>query len=139
MHSILVVDDEENIRQALKVIFDGEGYQSYFASSGKEAIKIIQGNQIDLMLLDLRLPDRNGLEVLKSVKATDPLVTVIIMTGYADVETAVQAMKEGAPGRSPRISARSLSPRQPSRSSLRPFDWFLRMLRLYPEQKPWRG
>lgn len=96
MHSILVVDDEEDIRQALKIIFDTEGYRSFFASNGKEAIKIIQKNEIDLMLLDLRLPDSNGLEVLKTAKTIDPSVTVIIMTGYADVETAVEAMKNGA-------------------------------------------
>jgi DNA-binding NtrC family response regulator len=96
MHSILVVDDEEDIRQALKMIFDSEGYRSFFASNGKEAIEIIRKKEIDLMLLDLRLPGINGLEVLKTVKAIDPLLTVIIMTGYADVETAVEAMKSGA-------------------------------------------
>ncbi|MDD5234438.1 MAG: sigma-54 dependent transcriptional regulator [Syntrophales bacterium] len=96
MHSILVVDDEEDIRQALKMIFDSESYQSFFSSNGKEAIEIIRKKEIDLMLLDLRLPDIGGLEVLKTAKAIDPLLTVIIMTGYADVETAVQAMKTGA-------------------------------------------
>jgi DNA-binding NtrC family response regulator len=96
MHSVLVVDDEYGIRQALKIIFDAEGYQSFFASNGKEALKIVQDNEIELMLLDLRLQDSNGLEVLKTAKTIDPFLTVIIMTGYADVETAVEAMKNGA-------------------------------------------
>lgn len=96
MFSILVVDDEEDIRRALKVIFDSDGYETFFAPNGREAIDIIQKNEIDLMLLDLRLPDMNGLEVLKSSKEIDPFLAVIIMTGYADVETAVEAMKNGA-------------------------------------------
>lgn len=96
MHSILVVDDEESIRRALKLIFDTDGYESFSSSTGKAAIDIIQKNEIDLMLLDLRLPDMSGLEVLKIAKGIDPFLAVIIMTGYADVESAVEAMKNGA-------------------------------------------
>jgi DNA-binding NtrC family response regulator len=67
-----------------------------FASTGKEALDIAEKRRIDLVILDMRLPDISGIEVLKKIKSAQPLAEVLIVTGHASVETAVEAMRAGA-------------------------------------------
>ncbi len=94
--NILIVDDEEFIRLNLKRIYSGENYQIFLEGRGQDALETVQNEDIDLALLDLNLPDMSGLDVLKKVKEIKPDLLVIIVTGYASVESAVEAIKLGA-------------------------------------------
>jgi two-component system response regulator AtoC len=94
--TILVVDDEEGMRDSLRDWLDEDGYHVVTASSGAEAIQRVQQHTWDLMLVDLKMPGMDGLEVLKNAKAIKPEIPVIILTAYATVDTSVQAMKQGA-------------------------------------------
>ena len=94
--SILIVDDDEVIQETLLDVLKKRGYDIFLAGSGKEALETIKKNIIDLVLLDMRLPDVNGLDVLKKVKELDSEILVIMMTAYSDIQTAVAAMKSGA-------------------------------------------
>ncbi len=94
--SILVVDDQESIRHFISKNLEDEGYEVKCASGGKEALAAIRGTAPDLVLLDLRLPDVNGLEILRRAREEDKDLCVIIMTAFGDVESAVKAMKYGA-------------------------------------------
>jgi DNA-binding NtrC family response regulator len=94
--SILIVDDDEVIRETLSDVLRKRNYEVFSVYSGTEAISVIKKNLIDLILLDMRLPDVDGLEVLKRIKEFDSDILVIIMTAYSDVQTAVSAMKSGA-------------------------------------------
>lgn len=96
MKKILIVDDEDFIRQNLDRILKEEGYRTAIAKDGKEALDFLKEGSFDLVFLDLRLPDISGLEVLKTIKESDPDLLVIVMTGYASVESAVEALKSGA-------------------------------------------
>jgi len=94
--NILIVDDEEFIRLNLKRIYREERHRVFLGRDGKSALEIVRKEEIDLALLDLNLPDISGLEVLKRVKQIRPDLLVIIITGYASVESAVEALKLGA-------------------------------------------
>ncbi len=94
--TILVVDDEESICQSLKAILSDEGYQVLVAGSGEEAVKIIEEEMPQLVLLDIWLPGMDGLETLKAIKEINPQIMVIIMSGHGTIETAVRATKLGA-------------------------------------------
>ena len=94
--AILVVDDEESICQSLKAILSDEGYQVLVAGSGEEAVKIVEEEMPQLVLLDIWLPGMDGLETLKAIKKIIPEVLVIIMSGHGTIETAVRATKLGA-------------------------------------------
>jgi len=94
--SILIVDDDEVMQQTLSDVLKKKGYEIFSVGSGNGALSIIKKNIIDLVLLDMRLPDVDGLEVLKKIKELDTEILVIIMTAYSDVQTAVSAMKSGA-------------------------------------------
>jgi len=96
MEKILIVDDEVFLRENLDRILQEERYSTTTARNGKEALAFLQEGPFDLVLLDLKLPDFSGLEVLKTIKKSDPDLLVIIMTGYASVESAVEALKMGA-------------------------------------------
>jgi DNA-binding NtrC family response regulator len=93
--TILVVDDENGIRQSFKVLFK-DSYHVLVAETGKEAIDLLTGNSVDLILLDILLPDVNGLELLEKLKAIDPSPEVIMVTAVKDLQTAVKAIKLGA-------------------------------------------
>ncbi len=93
---ILLVDDEDTIRLFLEKTLREEGYEALTAATGEEALKIAMNELPDLMLLDLKLPDINGIEILKRIKEEIPEVCVIMLTAFGDIETAVSAMKKGA-------------------------------------------
>jgi len=93
---ILVVDDESVIRQAVQRILEHEGYKVVTANSGHAALELVQSENFNLVISDLKMPGMSGMEVLKSIKILQPNVPVIIITGYATVETAVDAIKNGA-------------------------------------------
>jgi len=94
--SVLIIDDEQEIRESLEQLLTMEGYQADSASTGEEGLRRIEGGVFDLVLLDINLPDRNGLELLKSIKHDAPEVGVIMITAYDSSQMAFQASKEGA-------------------------------------------
>ena len=94
--SILIIDDEQEIRESLEQLLKLEGYQADSASTGEEGLKRIEGRVFDLILLDINLPDRNGLDLLKSIKRDSPEVGVIMITAYDSSQMAFQASKQGA-------------------------------------------
>jgi signal transduction histidine kinase len=95
-HRILIVDDDENICRSLRLIFRKKGYEVETAGTGREAIEKAQGRFFNLALLDIRLPDTAGIELLAPLKELHPDMAVILVTGYASLETAVQALNQGA-------------------------------------------
>ena len=94
--SILVVDDEEAFRYMLSSLLSGAGYTVETAVDGVTAINAVQGTVYDIVLLDLKMPKVDGLEVLKFIRANAPRIEVIMLTGMADVKMAVECMKLGA-------------------------------------------
>lgn len=96
MSKALIVDDEDVIRTSLQKTAHEEGYYTYLAETGKRALEFVEEIDVDLVFLDLRLPDMNGIDVLKRIKEIDESILVIIITGYASVESAVNAIKLGA-------------------------------------------
>src|SRR5689334_17258986 len=93
---ILVVDDELVVRDSLGKWFTSEGYTARPAGGAREALEIIQQAEFDIALLDIKMPGMDGMELQSRLREADPDLTVIIMTGYASVDTAVQALKHGA-------------------------------------------
>ncbi len=93
---VLIVEDEKLIRWSVGARLKEEGYDVAEAETGSAAFRLLAGDDCDLMLLDYRLPDTNGIEVLERVRREAPEVSVILMTAYGTVDTAVQAMKLGA-------------------------------------------
>ncbi len=94
--SILIVDDDEVMQETLSEVFRKRGYETFAVSLGRDVLPVIKKNIIDLVLLDMRLPDGDGIEVLQRIKEFDTDILVIMMTAYSDVQTAVTAMKSGA-------------------------------------------
>ena len=93
---ILICDDEEGVRESLKLILS-EKYDLTFAESGDEALGILNSSSdIKMVLLDIKMPRKNGLDALKEIKACNDSLPVIIVTGYQSVETAAEAIKSGA-------------------------------------------
>jgi DNA-binding NtrC family response regulator len=93
---ILIVDDEKNICAGLSKALSLEGYQTLTASQGEEAWTIINSTDIDLVISDLKMPKLSGEELLKRITASYPTLPVIILTGHGTIETAVNAMRDGA-------------------------------------------
>ena len=93
---ILVVDDQFGDRETLKGILEDKGYRVAAAKDGTETIEMIKSRHYDIFFLDVRLPDMNGVQVFEQVKEIDPRATVIVMTGYASMETAMDAVNQGA-------------------------------------------
>jgi len=93
---VLVVDDEQDIRDASERILSRAGYQVQKASRGDQAMDIINKDSVDIVLLDLKMPGMDGLEVLARIREQNTQIQVIVITGYATVETAIEAMKQGA-------------------------------------------
>ena len=92
---ILIVDDETTILKSLSGILSDEGYEVLTASNGYEALKIIEEESPDLVLLDIWMPGMDGIETLREIKRTNPFLQVIIISGHGTIETAVKAMRLG--------------------------------------------
>src|SRR5438132_1260610 len=93
---ILVVDDESAILRLLREALTQWGYQVTSASSAAEALQALRGDMFDAVITDIRMPDMNGLELLKEIKRHDESVEVVVMTGYPTIASAVEALKVGA-------------------------------------------
>jgi len=96
MKTILVVEDKESMLRMLSEALETEGYNVIPAHDGKEGIEKLKQEKIDMVITDLKLPGKDGLDVLKESKKITPLSPVIVMTAYGSIETAVEAMKMGA-------------------------------------------
>ena len=96
MATVLIVEDKESMAQMLSQAVEAEGYEVVMARDGREGIQKLKQGKIDLVVTDLKLPHKNGLEVLETAKEYNPLVPVILMTAFGTIETAVKAVKEGA-------------------------------------------
>jgi DNA-binding NtrC family response regulator len=94
--SVLIIDDEQEIRESILELLRMEGYSADLASTAEEGLKKIEGGIFDLVLLDINLPDRNGLDLLKVIKHEAPEVGVIMITAYDSSQMAFQASREGA-------------------------------------------
>ena len=94
--SVLIIDDEAEIRESLRTLLEIEGYEVEAAGTGEEGLTRLGDRAFDLVLLDLALPDRNGLDLLAELRAEDRSLTIIMITAYGTVENAVRAMQSGA-------------------------------------------
>ncbi len=93
---ILIIEDKESMLDMLKQTLEAEGYQVITARDGAEGIRKLSDERIGLVLTDLKLPKKDGFDVLKAVKQDNPLLPVIVMTAFGTIETAVKAVKQGA-------------------------------------------
>lgn len=96
MKQILIVDDEESIRVSLSALLSRHGYHVTTAPGGAEALDILAEQDIDMAFVDVRMPGMDGIEALREIKRRHPLIEVIMLTGHANVETAIQGMELGA-------------------------------------------
>ncbi len=96
MNSILIIDDEEKLRQLLKRIISLEGFTVLEANTLKSALKVLEKETVDVVLCDVKLPDGNGVDFIKEIKQAHSAVEVILLTAYGNVPDGVQAMRNGA-------------------------------------------
>ena len=94
-HTILIVDDEKEIRNSLSGVLQDEGYDTLTASGGEDALRVVREDAVEVVLLDVALPDIDGMEMIRRVKENRPETEVIVITGYATVDSAIEAMKLG--------------------------------------------
>ncbi len=96
MSTILVVDDEKNIREGLRQALSDEGYTIWLAQNGGEALAMLKEEEIDLVITDLRMPEMNGEELLQKIHTQWSAIPVVILTGHGTIKTAVETMRKGA-------------------------------------------
>jgi len=96
MHSVLIVDDEPIVRESIRDWLKDAGYQVATAESGEEALEMIEKQDFSVLVVDIRLPGKTGITVLKEVKALKPQIKSIVITAYPSVEIADEAKKLGA-------------------------------------------
>jgi len=94
--SILIIDDEHAIRESLQTLLEMENYQVSWADTAEAGLARLAGNPFDLVLLDIGLPDRNGLDVLEEIRERDPSLPIIMITAHGTVDNAIRAMQAGA-------------------------------------------
>ena len=94
--TILVVDDETEIREGLELLLGSEGYGVTLAGTGAEGLARLEEKPFDLLLLDVSLPDRNGLDMLREIRGRDSELSIVLITAYGSVDMARQAFKSGA-------------------------------------------
>jgi DNA-binding NtrC family response regulator len=95
---ILIIDDDENIRKVLQTILEDEGYTVDTADTAKKGIERTEKNFYNLALIDVRLPDMEGIELLTKLRDTKPKIRKVIVTGYPTLQNAVAAVNKGADG-----------------------------------------
>jgi len=93
---ILIVDDEKTLRHFLRLHLQEPNYHVTEAADGKTALKLIDHNRFDVALIDLHLEDMDGLEIMRHLRQTSPKTSVIILTGYASLDSAIEALRQGA-------------------------------------------
>jgi len=93
--TVLFVDDEERVLRCLKGGLLEEPYKSLFASSGKEALEILEQNEVQVIVTDMRMPEMGGLELLKTVKEEYPHIIRMVLSGYTQVTTLLTAINQG--------------------------------------------
>jgi two-component system nitrogen regulation response regulator NtrX len=93
---VLIIDDEEGIRSSLKMILEYEGYDCLLAANGEAGLKIVEREGPDVVFLDIKMPNMDGMEVLRQIKAQDASLPVVMISGHGDVRTAFEASKLGA-------------------------------------------
>jgi len=93
---LLLVDDEERFLATTKILLERRGASTLTAISGPEALKILDDEDIDVVILDVKMPEMDGVEILRRMKKKYPSVEVILLTGHASVESAVEGLKLGA-------------------------------------------
>lgn len=96
MKKILVVDDEKPIREMLRKFLTKKGYEVFDADNGDDAVRVVQEKSPHIVLLDIRMPKTDGLEVLKKIKAVNPDTGVIMVTAVSETEIAERCMEQGA-------------------------------------------
>ena len=94
-HRILVVDDEENVRLTTAAILEQEGYTVETASDGREALQAVGRGHFDLVLTDLRMEDMDGITLLHELQTRHPNVVTVVLTGYASIESSIDALRQG--------------------------------------------
>ena len=94
--SILVIDDEKTMQDLLKGIFDGAGAQSTLAESGADGFQCLMNAHFDIVLMDLHMPKMDGFECIKAIRQVDPIIPIIVITGYATQENIRNFFKLGA-------------------------------------------
>ncbi len=95
-YRILVIDDDPDFAASLKLILEGENYTTLLAYSEKEALEAIGKNTVDLALIDIRLGQDNGIDLLPKLKKIQPDILCVMITGFGTMETAIQALRNGA-------------------------------------------
>ncbi|CAM3410439.1 response regulator [Marinicrinis lubricantis] len=93
---LLIVDDQNGIRILLTEVFSSEGYETFQASNGKAALEIVKKEKPELVLLDMKIPGMDGLEILKHIKEWNPEIKVIMMTAYGELDMIKEATDLGA-------------------------------------------
>ena len=96
MPNILIVDDEQSYRQLLSLVFETDGNKIRTAMNGRQALELLQEEPADVIISDVKMPDMDGIELLRSLRETQPDIGVVLMTAFASVETAREAFKLGA-------------------------------------------
>ncbi|MGQ9654543.1 MAG: response regulator [Thermodesulfobacteriota bacterium] len=95
-NTVLIADDDPGVRDLFKELLHGEGYRLFFASNGREAVEIALHQPIDVAILDLRMPVMSGIEALREIKKIDETVQVLMITGFADMDSLSECASEGA-------------------------------------------
>ncbi len=93
---VLVVDDERSMRELLAIVLKRDGYEVLVAENGRTALDLLRRERVDILITDIRMPEMNGVDLLREAKRIDPEVTSIVMTAFASTETAVEALRLGA-------------------------------------------
>src|SRR3989475_3295055 len=96
MATILLIEDNERMAQVLARHMEMEGHAVVLVADGEKGIEEFRRQKVDLVLTDLKLPGKSGVEVLQAVKEENPMIPVVVMTAHGTIETAVKAVKEGA-------------------------------------------
>ena len=93
---ILIVDDEQIVRESLGAWLEEDGHRPHLCADGRQALAAIRDAEYELALVDLKMPGMDGLEVARRLREASPQITIVVMTAFASVDTAVMALKEGA-------------------------------------------